>query len=349
MNRLICLLATICLATGALAQEPEYTYTFALGAIGPLGSAQGVTTPVVLARYAPPTDPTWWVELKTSQLNLRHRPKAGRWMLLGGAEVISAGDSGAIFLQGQRQKDAQFWGHYAYGGLGYLLFEDSKGSLRAHGLVYDYITTPDGAANPSLDLPPDFSETVAGIKGQGEFANIKAQVELDAYHRQGQEPWALEADPKLMGFRFWSALEAEADWGERQTSQAEWEAGSGSNLGVFRGFQLGGFGSTHVIPGYYRSEFRANRYWLYAMGHEVRLDGGRKLFAKLVGGTYDPQKWLNRGDSETVAGFSLGSYLPIPALSGLPVILMYGQALSIPENSPESYRREVAVIFAAAF
>ncbi|MDT8447314.1 MAG: hypothetical protein RRB13_10530 [bacterium] len=345
------LLVLGCLLAAPLsAQSPaQYTWTFALGAIAPLDSGEGVITPVLVANYDPTSDASFRMHYKTSKLALRYRPEAGPWALLSGVEVISTGDPGAFYYQGRRQRAYNFAGHSPYLGIGYLLMDEPKTQWLVEGVSTRYIATPVAeATDPGLKLPADQGEQRIGTQTQGQQGGLSWDASAYRLQRESQPSWQLNPEPQTEAHKAWGKLGYDQAWAGVSTLEAEFGAGSG--LDLFTGFSLGGIGSPHQIPGYYRAEFRARSFGRLAVKHKVTFEGGARLFGSFEAAQFKSLELFGPESFDSPAGFSLGGYYPIQSLKGLPVILIYGQGVGgVPENSPEDYRRQLALMLAAAF
>jgi len=103
------------------------------------------------------------------------------------------------------------------------------------------------------------------------------------------------------------------------------------------------------VPGYFRNEFRSQRFYRAKYRQSIEEDG-IKYWADLTLAQAQIPDWQwesGGGRSQTLTGWALGVYYPIEALQGLPLILLYGQGVP-PNDQMGQPRQEVLIALAAA-
>ena len=92
--------------------------------------------------------------------------------------------------------------------------------------------------------------------------------------------------------------------------------------------------------------------WHGEVSHEIRFADDRRLTGFVQAATLQQQQ-IDLVDYEarerTLAGIGVTFWYGIRGLGGLPVIVTYAEGLIAPDNAPESHRREIALVLAAAF
>lgn len=350
----------------AAAAEPgrPYPTVIALGYTAPLGSRQGLGTPIVVADHESGGyfgAGTLTVQLHTSQLQVGMRHGLPVPLALGyrgSAEVIAARDGTDLYRDGVREVAQTFRGNTAALALTATLFPHGAWRLHWEGerLQARFAGTSGSAA--TFIPPGDFTqvEQRLRLRRQGLLGQPAARLGLTwTLGRRGD--WrAWSGDPDAAAHARYRKLalrwKQPLAWTLRQRSQLALAALTGHSLDLLSGYRVGGFAGRESVAGYYRNEFRARRALVLNAQHTWRLAEDRRLSVLLdaarlneLATPYQPTPPAAR----TLLGVGLEVYYGLRWLGGVPLIVRYGQGLRVPPGSPEGHRREVLVLLAAGF
>ncbi|MDH4249474.1 MAG: hypothetical protein OEW39_16835, partial [Deltaproteobacteria bacterium] len=274
------------------------------------------------------------------------------------ATTIVEGYGEDLYVRGTRLKAAAFNGG-SLAGIGTLLLNPEgrwRAELDLESGRAGFYTVAEGAKEPGL--PPDFRQRVAQLRLIFEDTpgkeGHKLSLTLAQGERRGWRVWALDPAGKSRGRyqRFEGEAQGVRDWGGGHSSTAGVYGLFGKEVDLFSGFNVGGMAGAYSVAGYYRNEMRARAGWVLNLKHDAAFASDRVVTVMLDGARVTPQEqpWLAEEPARRyLSGYALGYRHGLRSLGGLPIILRYGQALRIPEGSPESQRREVALIVAAGF
>jgi hypothetical protein len=186
------------------------------------------------------------------------------------------------------------------------------------------------------------------------LAEAEASLSFVTGRRSQWGDWELDpdADDKARYSRQIAKLKMTLPWSDFSQTKVDFRAGTGTNLDLFSSYWVGGIYGMNPVGGYFRQEFRAESMVLLNLRHDLKFSEDRILF--LHGDAawlkeIDLPIWVDTPPSRTIGSVGLGYFYGIRSLKGLPLILRYAEGLAVPENSPETYRREISILLAAGF
>ncbi|MBI3992215.1 MAG: hypothetical protein HY342_03000 [Candidatus Lambdaproteobacteria bacterium] len=354
-------------ASLAAADEAPAT-TLALGGDWPLGTRQGLASPIVYLeheRNGLPGGGRLRVVLDTAVLSaaMQHRP-APAWELAYGLEGTGAivGYGADLYRNGERLAAESFAGDGLAGHLAATLWPDApwSASLALETRRAHFHPTPETRAG--YVPPPPLQQHALRLQVVRKgllFGAGRAELTLEEGRREGWSAWSLDARGRGGGPRGRVVLRVElapprlrGGHGGPPRGSLRLSAFDGHGLDLLDAYRAGGFAGTFQVAGYYRNEARAGRGLVLNLQHELRFADDRRLtvYADAASLTrLDAEILRGAPQTQELAGLGLGFYYGMRPLGGLPLIVRYGEGLLIPPGSPEGYRRELLLVLAAAF
>jgi hypothetical protein len=349
------------------AAVPAPATTLALGGAWPLGTRQGLASPIVYLEHERgglPGQGSLRAVLDTVVLTvaMRHRV-APAWSLGYGLEGTAAvvGYGADLYRNGVRLSAESYAGDGLAGEVVATLWPEGpwSGTLVVETSRARFYSTPE--TRPGYVPPPPLKQNTLRLQlaRMGLLLGI-GQAEL-TWQESRREDWAAwSLDPQSRGdrphgrllLRLEAALPAGGHDGGSPRGKGRLWAFDGHDLDLIDAYRVGGFAGSFQVAGYYRNEARASRGLVLNLEHERRFAEDRRLtvYADAASLTrLDAQILRGAPRTQALAGLGLGFYYGIRPLAGLPLIVRFGEGLLIPAGSPEGYRRELLVVLAAAF
>ena len=348
----------------AQAAERKYATIVALGSGSPVNSAHGRYSPVLLFDHEGGDhygDGTLRVLFQTAVLHVGMSHPLLDWLQLeykGRLAFRVEGAPYSIFVEGRWEKDSTFQGHSAAAILAGRFLSEADWGIDIEREVRGprFQSNEDTAAG--FDLPDDFQMREWRMRGIGRrlfgLDEAEASLSIESGRRTNWGDWELDpdADDKARYSRQIAKLKMTLPWSGESQTKVDFRAGTGTNLDLFSSYWVGGIYGMNPVGGYFRQEFRAESMMLLNLRHDLIFSEDRILYIHGDAAwlkEIDLPIWADTPKSRTIGSVGLGYFYGIRSLRGLPLILRYAEGLVIPENSPESYRREISVVLAAGF
>ena len=234
----------------------------------------------------------------------------------------------------------------------YALPPTSKSELKFEISIDQYKFTPK-VEGESL-VVKDYLEGTVGLSGIMKKVGKDSEISIfdfsvKSLSRPALSDWELEVErPKESAIAKvnWNGQKT---WGEAITKMAL-SLGQSKDLDFLNGFRIGGFASNIMVPGYYRSEFRAKADQHFSLSHQYLFTGGAKLSFSFAQAQYAPIQSKVINSQEIVPrGLAVWLYYPVAALRGMPLQLKYGRGFTSSPSSVSSERQEILLGLVAAF
>lgn len=360
---LFCLL--VIFSGTALGQETkDFPNKVALGVIAPLGSGEGVVTPVIFWRHQSgdyPGNAKLKAQLFTSTLTgaMEHEisPAFSAGYSLGGT-VMSEGLGSDLFVNGEHAESLLFKGtslfYQLFGNYSLpnqwrvrLEYENRQRWFAKDKKTISESILPENHTLHRFNL--QMTHDGSFIVEEGELT-----VTLSKGTRSGWKEWSLNrSDENYEAFlREQVNWEIPHQWSDQSKGTLTLNLAVGQNLDLLSGYRVGGLAGEFSVSGYFRNEFRVENTVVANYKHEVAFEEDRKLFLSCDLATFkrlDLDYLNNTPERQQIAGVGVGYFYGIRGLKGLPIIVQYGEGLNVHSDSKESHRRELSLVVAGAF
>jgi hypothetical protein len=344
-----------------IGQENKTSNTLIFGLTQPINSNEGIYTPIFFWDHKSYIDDDEInIELRTVKLitKVDHKIKEKFHMGYGAYGTLFAESHGSdLYIFGDRKESETYQGN----STGFLFFSDYRFSDMKIGYQFKFKRAffEEGEdSQSSFILPPDYRSFYQKIyfKRNASFITEKGSFEFELIYenRDKMESWSLDDNTKeeryYTKYRFKSKIPI--SYSENNKGELKISGGYGKDLDLLNGFGAGGLASEFYAGGYYRNEFRVKEAIAINYTHEYIFKSDRKvmLFADMVRFKMVDLSYLDGVETEqTIASLGIGFYYGIRYLSGMPVIIRYGEGLNIDKKSKDSHRREIAVAIIITF
>ena len=350
------------LALPVFAEQRSFPTIVALGAVWPLGSKEGQSTPLIILNHERNLNSftTLMLGYRTVSPSASLSIVPEEWLTVEvgvDATFLTEGNATDLYDNGTRLEKFFFRGNRTSAFVGLKLLPQTPWitSFKVGKSQYSF-STIEGQTMEGFRLPPSFSESFSEASVQkaellDEDGFIKIQIRQ--YKRLHWNNWEFDEDTLETGSPIQNILEFED---HIEFDQTKWRGSllhaTGRGLDFFSAYKLGGLASDLVVAGYYRNEFRVRDLNLLKFQQEVSFAEDRvlSLFADFANFTEIELPFRKKSSSNnTIAGVGIGFRYGMRNLGGLPLIFTFGEGINVSQASREAYRREFMLVVAAGF
>ena len=350
------------LALQVFAEQRSFPTIVALGAVWPLGSKEGQSTPLIILNHERNLNSftTLMLGYRTVSPSASLSIVPEEWLTVEvgvDATFLTEGNATDLYDNGTRLEKFFFRGNRTSAFVGVKLLPQTPWvtSFKVGKSQYSF-STIEGQTMEGFRLPPSFSESFSEAsiqKAELLHEDGFVKIQIRQYKRLHWNNWEFDENTLETGSPIHNILEFED---HIEFDRTKWRGSllhaTGRGLDFFSAYKLGGLASDLVVAGYYRNEFRVRDLNLLKFQQEVSFAEDRvlSLFADFANFTEIELPFRKKSSSKnTIAGVGIGFRYGMRNLGGLPLIFTFGEGINVSQASREAHRREFMLVVAAGF